>query len=101
MECVAEKKQCLECGETFEFAAASHLTCEHMAASATAPRRFINPVFLGGALIFPPKSPAWPDADITEVAALTEAFARREKGGYLDLTAASWEHVMSIVVDSV
>lgn len=101
MECVAESKQCLECNEVYAWAAAAHETCEHLAANATAPRRFINPVFLGGALVFPPKSPAWPDADITEVAQLTEAFAHREQGGDLDLTAASWEHVMSIVIDSV
>jgi hypothetical protein len=101
MECVAEKKQCLECSEIYPYSAAAHETCEHLAASASAPRRFINPIFVGGALIFPPKSPAWPDADITEVAKLTEAFAHREQGGDLELSAESWERVMSLVAGSV
>lgn len=76
MECVAEAKQCLSCDETFVWASAE--TCEHLRSSASAPRRFINPTFLGGALVFPPELPAWPDADITEVARLlTNDYANR------------------------
>jgi len=68
MECVAEEKACLDCGEVFPWATARQLTCEHMRASAAAPRRLINPTFVGGALIYPPEKPAWKDADVTEMA---------------------------------
>ena len=76
MECVGEGKQCLTCNKTFEWAAARY--CEHMEESRTAPRRFINPVFQGGALIFPPVKPGWSDADIEEVARAAREFADRE-----------------------
>lgn len=66
MECVAESRQCLTCNE--QFAWASTELCEHLSSSRVAPRRFINPEFLGGALIFPPAKPGWKDADIEEVA---------------------------------
>ena len=68
MECVAEAKQCLTCEEVYPFRASASEVCEHLATSKISPRRFINPTFLGGALVFPPASPAWSDADITEVA---------------------------------
>jgi hypothetical protein len=72
-----------------------------MATAANAPRRFINPVFLGGALIFPPERPAWSDADITEVAKdLTEQFARRDERSPM-FAAQTWEYVMDEVVASV
>lgn len=66
MECIGESKQCLVCDRTFEWAAKTF--CEHMEASAISPRRLINPLFQGGALIFPPTRPGWSDADIEEVA---------------------------------
>ena len=101
MECVAEKKQCLECDEVFPFTAAAHETCTHLAERANAPRRFINPVFLGGALIFPPESPAWQDADVTEVAHhLVEDYAHREERPQI-MSADIWEAMMDDVVSSV
>lgn len=92
MECVAEQKQCLTCGETFAFTASAAETCEHLASSAAAPRRFINPTFLGGALIYPPEKPAWPDAEITELA--TEMYAHRER----EDVAQRWESAMELVM---
>ena len=63
--------------------------------SPVSPRRFINPIFMGGALIFPPERPAWPDADITEVAhELVRQYAVRE-GGELDVD--EWQHLMDVV----
>lgn len=95
MECVAEAKQCLQCEEIFPWAAASHEVCQHLAESRIAPRRFINPIFLGGALIFPPENPAWPDADITEVARhLTEDYAHR--GDHI-MSVDEWNRLMSAV----
>ena len=89
MECVSEKKQCLQCEQEFAYAAQAHEVCEHLAASATAPRRFINPIFVGGALVMPPESPAWQDADVTDVA------ARR-----LAASADEWEQLMTAVTSS-
>ncbi len=93
MECVAESKQCLQCEQVFDYATAALDTCEHMAAEANAPRRFINPTFLGGALIFPPDKPAWPEAEITEVARLlTREYANR------DDEVSRWEAAMDAVI---
>jgi hypothetical protein len=75
MECVGEAKQCLTCNRTFEWSAATF--CEHMESSATSPRRLINPLFQGGALIFPPTKPGWDEAEIEEVANATNEYADR------------------------
>lgn len=75
MECVGEAKQCLTCDRTFEWSSATY--CQHLQGSSTAPRRFVNPVFLGGALIFPPAEPGWVDADIEELAKATREYADR------------------------
>jgi len=94
MECVAEQKQCLTCNEVFPFRASAHEVCGHLAASSSAPRRFINPTFLGGALIFPPDRPAWPDADITEIAKnLTEQYANR-KTPQPTMSVDTWTRLM-------
>lgn len=75
MECLGSAKQCLTCDKTFEWSAAKF--CEHLEASAVAPRRLIDPVFQGGALIFPPVQPGWIEADIEEVARAAEQYADR------------------------
>ncbi len=93
MECVAESKQCLTCERTFGFFAQGAEVCEHLGANPNAPRRFINPTFVGAALIFPPERPAWPDAEITEVAnRLTAEYANR------DSESAQWESLMAHVM---
>lgn len=96
MECVAESKQCLTCEEVYPWATAAAETCEHLAGSQVAPRRFINPVFLGGALIFPPERPGWKDADITEVAHLVAA-EHASRATQYSLTAKEWERLMALV----
>ncbi len=93
MECVSEEKQCLACERTFAFAAEGAELCEHLGSNPKAPRRFINPIFLGAALIFPPERPAWADAEITDLAShLTEEYANR------DSDAAQWENLMAHVM---
>lgn len=96
MECVAEKMQCMDCENIYPYRAAAHETCEHLA-QRTAARRFINPTFVGGALIFPPEKPAWPDAEVIDVAkVLTEEYAHRTT---LDtFEAGEWERLMQMVV---
>ncbi len=93
MECVAEQKQCLQCEQTFDYAATGAEVCEHLGQDDRAPRRFINTMFLGAALIFPPERPAWKDADITDVASeLTKEYAQR------DSEASIWEGLMDHVM---
>lgn len=94
MECVGEAKQCLTCDKTFEWAAAKF--CEHLETSKTAPRRFINPVFQGGALIFPPAQPGWSEADIQEVAKAAMEYADRTPSlpaGLDEAERAALEHL--------
>lgn len=93
MECTAETTQCMACERTFSFRAAAGELCEHLA-NKTAARRWINPTFLGGALIFPPQSPGWEDAEITAVASeLTREYANR-KTGHEVFSASEWEDAM-------
>lgn len=95
MECVAESKQCMTCDQVYPYRAQAHEVCEHLAKSSLAPRRFINPTFLGGALIFPPERPGWADADITEVARqLTEDYANRSEQ---EFAPTEWEQLMAMV----
>ena len=91
MECVAEDKQCLTCDQTFAWVTASDALCAHLATNPKAPRRLINPTFIGGALIFPPETPAWPDAEVTEVA--RELTSALQEG---PLTVESWEQLMEL-----
>lgn len=94
MECTAETTQCMACERTFSFRTAAAELCEHLA-DRSAARRWINPTFLGGALIFPPQSPGWADAEITAVAAeLTREYANRKPGSEV-FTASEWEDAMA------
>lgn len=95
MECIAEQRQCLTCEQTFAWDVATSMTCEHMATNPVAPRRFVNPTFLGGALIYAPERPGWKDADITEVARqLVAEYARESE---TDNPAKDWEQLMLMV----
>lgn len=94
MECIGEAKQCLTCSRTFEWSSAKF--CEHLEESVQAPRRLINPVFQGGALIFPPTQPGWADADIEEVANATKEYALRSFTP--DKEYEALQHLMSQVV---
>ncbi len=94
MECVSENVQCMTCERIFPYRAAAHEVCEHLAKRESA-KRFINPTFLGGALIFPPDSPGWADADITDVAKeLVGAYAARDTAKF---APTEWEHLMAVV----
>lgn len=94
MECISESKQCLTCERTYDYKATAAEVCEHLATNKIAPRRFINPTFVGGALVFPPDKPAWPDANVTDVAkTLTSQYASRETD-----KVAQWESLMNTVV---
>lgn len=93
MECVAESKQCLTCENSYEWLTEAAGLCEHLSSSAVAPRRFVNPTFLGGALIYPPEKPGWNDADVTEVAhrMMTEQASR-------PVETSAWEEKMNLLL---
>lgn len=96
LECTAETIQCMGCEKTFPTRAAASELCEHLVGK-TAARRWINPTFLGGALIFPPANPGWKDADITSVASeLVREYANR-KTEQPALTTAQWQDAMALI----
>ena len=74
MECVSQNVQCVDgsvegCQEVFAYN--DYLTnkgkiCSHLREAASA-KRFIDPVFLGGAVIIPPVIPGWAHADVEVV----------------------------------
>lgn len=99
MECEAESKQCLTCEKIFPYRAAAHEVCEHLGSSKTAPRRFINPTFLGGGLIFPPDSPGWKDAEVTDLAKeFTEHDLERVLAHKSEMSVTDWERMMGAIV---
>jgi hypothetical protein len=85
------------CGHLTEYA--SYIggdQCQHMR-ERSAVRHFIDPVFLGGAVIVPPARPGWAEADATimrQAASLAEENA--EQAG--DLSTSDWEQMMAGVV---
>ena len=93
MECTADTIQCMACERTFSTRVSAAETCEHQA-NRTAARRWVNPTFLGGALIFPPAKPGWADADVMSVAQdLTLEYANRQVGEKV-LDIGTWETMM-------
>lgn len=97
MECVAEKVQCLECERSFAWTMDYSHACDHLASNKRQPRRFINPTFLGGGLIFPPAEPGWSDADVTEVAEkLTEEYASANSATESTLDSKDWYLLMEL-----
>lgn len=102
MECISEKVQCVgegACGA--EVAYTGYLSgqgCSHMQ-ERSAVRRFVDPTFLGGAVIVPPVRPGWADADasiLTQAASLAESAF--EQAGQPDVPASEWEQLMAQVV---
>lgn len=97
MECMAEEVQCLECDRTFAWTTDFSQACAHLSTDRKQPRRFINPTFLGGGLIFPPTTPGWPDADITEVAArLTAQYAEAQAKTEHSIDTQDWHLLMEL-----
>lgn len=82
MECVSRQVACIDspgrpgCGESFEYADFdAGKTCQHLREKSSV-RRFIDPIFLGGACIVPPVQPGWAGANaevIRQAAELREA----------------------------
>ena len=70
MECVSKKVACVGdggCGQEFEYAAYNRQeACSHLRERSSV-RRFVEPIFLGGAIIVPPVKPGWAHADVEVV----------------------------------
>lgn len=86
MECISSKVACVEgrgngCGETFSYTDfLEKKTCSHLAERASV-RRFVDPVFLGGALIVPPVAPGWANADVDVVREAASVAEERDLAG--------------------
>jgi hypothetical protein len=102
MECVSDSVACVgegSCGK--EVAYDTYVSgggCMHMMERATT-RRFVNPTFLGGAVIVPPVRPGWADADASVMKqAANLAEKSFDQAGHPDITASDWELLMAQVV---
>ena len=102
MECISKEVSCVGdggCGATSSYSDyMSGAACEHVVQRAST-RRFVDPVFLGGAIIVPPTRPGWGDADVrvsAKQAALAEA--AYEEAGRPDVTANEWDQLMGKVL---
>jgi hypothetical protein len=103
MECISENVHCGECAGVYPYIdtiKAAEGVCEHVKLK-TAPRRFENPTFLGGAAIVPPVRPGWADAHaelMRQGASLAER-AFEQTGMRSDaMSSGDWERVMAQVV---
>lgn len=67
MECVSKQVLCTGdqgCEQTFPYAdVMRQAACSHLRERSSI-RRFVDPVFLGGAIIVPPVKPGWANADV-------------------------------------
>lgn len=89
MECVSRQVACVDapgragCGETYDYVDYdAGRTCAHLREKSSI-RRFVDPIFLGGAVIVPPVRPGWARAEVDVVrqaAALTEANGLTDTG---------------------
>lgn len=102
MECISSQVACAGeggCGATSSYSEyMAGAACEHVRQRASA-RQFLNPVFLGGAVIVPPTRPGWAEADarvMSTANALAEAAF--EQAGQPDIPASQWEQMMAQLV---
>lgn len=81
MECISREVACVDtpgrpgCGEQFGYEDYdAGKVCEHLRERSSI-RRFVDPIFLGGAVIVPPVKPGWANAEaevVRQAAALSE-----------------------------
>lgn len=102
MECISGQVACAGengCGYTVSYTDyMAGAACEHVQQRASI-RRFVNPVFLGGAVIVPPTRPGWAEADarvLSTAAPLAEAAF--EQAGQPAVATSDWEQIMAQVV---
>lgn len=108
MECIAKTITCAGndgCGKEYAYAGpASESYCEHLN-TAQGIKQLNHPIFVGGALIFPPERPGWPGAEIKDLSSLVKehqlAAERAYEGVKADaehLSPHEWEYVMTMLL---
>jgi 2'-5' RNA ligase len=104
MECISAQVECVgenSCGAIADYGDYVHQTgpsCRHMA-ERSATRRFVNPTFLGGAVIVPPVRPGWTGADARVMQQASEMAERAfDQAGNPDIPASTWEQMMQSVI---
>jgi 2'-5' RNA ligase len=102
MECISKEVSCVGeggCGNTTSYSAyMAGAACEHVRQRASV-RRFVSPVFLGGAVIVPPTRPGWAEADARVMSSANSlAEAAFEQAGRPDISTSDWEQLMSQLV---
>lgn len=103
MECISKDVQCTGengCGTQVsygDYIKNKGGTCGHMR-ERSATRRFINPTFLGGAVIVPPVRPGWADADLRIVREQSALIEKSYEEANSNLSAAEWERLMAEVL---
>lgn len=103
MECISRAVECVDhgCGEFgyMEVARKSATVCEHIR-ERSGTRRFVDPIFLGGAVIVPPARPGWDGASTGLMQrASDQAEAAYEQAGRPDIPASDWEALMARVLE--
>jgi len=103
MECISRAVACVEtagrpgCGEEFSYGDYDAGRCCNHLRERSSIRRFVDPIFLGGAVIVPPVQPGWAHAEaevLRQAAALSEA--QHIGGG--DLTEAQARDLATAVL---
>jgi len=97
MECVSQKVMCVDgCGESFEYAVYNRQeACSHLRERSSI-RRFVDPIFLGGALIVPPVQPGWQNAEVEVVRAAAQVIEEHELTA--DLTKPEAEQMVQQIL---
>jgi hypothetical protein len=100
MECISREVACLsgDCGVVLpyrDYMTRQTSRCEHMLGGA--PRRFVDPVFGGGAMIVPPVRPGWANAD-ARVMKQAAALAERQAAAFGDLTTSEAELLVAQLI---
>jgi len=101
MECISREIACGSCSGSYAYSDVMLRKdgCEHIR-ERSASRRFVDPIFMGGAIIVPPVKPGWANAHldvVREAASLAEAhFAGGVPTG---LTGAEAELMVAQVLD--
>lgn len=102
MECISKQVACLadDCGTTVSYMASlsGEGVCDHLREKAA--RRYVDPTFLGGAVVLPPMAPGWADAHVDlmrQAASLAEP--TYEQAGRPSVDDGVWERLVACIVD--
>jgi hypothetical protein len=110
MECISESVTCAGpngCGQTFDYAGPmSESYCEHIL-SRESSRQLNKPLFLAGALIYPPERPGWKNASVNELSQISSLISDEAKHDLIKsiaqesptLSPKEWEFMMFRILE--